>query len=187
VPELAGHPVPATVQSSAENDAAADAGAHGDHQRVGHAACCAVRRLRVGGGGRVVLQEHGNTPAFLESSPDGLVEPGQVRREPDLLPRRVHEAGRRDTDRGQLGIPSDLANGLGQRVLDHAGINPPPRGGPPRGAGHNPGTVHQTGQHLGAAHVHTDPDLFRRHGAQSVAVAARTRVHPPEFGYHQVD
>ena len=152
-------------------------GAERHQDRVLGAARRAVRRLGVRRRGGVVLEDHRHAPALLERLPDRSVQPGQVRGEHHPLAVGVHEAGCRHPDARDLVVPGDRVDGLGERVLDHAYVDPTARRRPPRRTDDLPLLVHDAGQHLGAADVDADPDSFA-HGP--------SLAHPaPESGHGQ--
>ena len=136
----------------------------------------------------VVLEENRNPPAVLQAGPDGLVEPRQVRGEPDYLARRVHETGGSQADSAQLSVAGRLANGLGERVLDHGRVHAPARGGSPGDPAHASRGIDDACEHLGATHI--DPDahcFFFRHMDSFAGWAPRTPALPPEIADYRVD
>ena len=158
VAELPRHPVVAAQHRAVEDQRAADAGAEGDHDGALGVAHGAVGQLGAGGAVGVVVEHHRGAPPLRQAGAHALVLPGQVRREPDPLPLRVDEPGRRDADRADASYAGDLLDRLGQRVLDEAGVDPAPRRRAGGGADHPAGRRDGRREDLGPADVDTDEE-----------------------------
>ena len=158
VPDLAGQPEPAAVEPPAEDQRAADAGAHGDHDDVVATARGAEAVLGPGGGVRVVLDDDRQAGRRARAA-----SRTGCSRQPRLGAKRTTERVSSTSPAAPMPTAStgyvgrQLEHQLGDRLLGRAAYG---RGGGPAHLGeHVAVLVDDPGRDLGAADV--DPDRQR--------------------------
>ena len=174
VAELARDAEAAALHLSADEDAAADAGAEGHHHHVGLAARGAELPLRPDRGVGVVVDEDRCGQPLLQRRLQRLVPPGQVRGEDDGGAVRGDEPGGADADRGHVGAadPEQLLDHVDDRVLDHRRAGGPVRGVAPGPVADPPARLDQAAGDLGAADVDADREAAAHNPIPSAASAA---------------
>ena len=123
VPELAGDAVTAAEQLAADDDGAADAGAHRQHDHVVDVAPGAEAELGPAGRVRVVLDGDGHVDARLERRLQRFVAPRDVGGVDDGGPVAVDESGRRDSDGGDLVAGAEVTRHVDDGIRELAGVD----------------------------------------------------------------
>jgi hypothetical protein len=174
VAEFGGDAVRAADQFTAEDDAAADAGTHGEeHHRLGSVGRGAELELGPGRHVGVVLHHHRHRDMPDDLVAQRLVAPGQVGGEQHGGALGVDPAGGADADRVHLVGGGQLVDDLDDPVQGLRGVL---GGSVPTCLGHQVAVlIDDAAEHLGTADVDTD-------GQTHHALPPKTRPAAPAAG-----
>ncbi len=160
--ELAGGAARTPVQLAVRDDAAADAGAQGEHDHLARAAAGAVAKLGEAGHVGVVVDHDRHAVALAEQIAQGHVAQRQVGRQHDAAGAKVDHRRRADAERVDRAV---LGHGLVEATVQvvEAGTGRLGGGGAARAGQDAEGIVDQPDGELGSAEIDTDDGTRRTH------------------------